>query len=47
VLTKREGETYDQFIQHVLKNKLVEKIKKADIEDNMNLLRLSDLSDKD
>lgn len=47
VLTKIKGETYDQFIDRVLENKLATKIKKADIEDNINVLRLNSLSTKD
>lgn len=46
-LTKIEGENYDQFIVRVLKNKLAAKIKKADIEDNINVLRLKSVSPKD
>ena len=43
-LTKVDGEDYDQFIQRVLKNELAVKVKKADIEDNLNLLRLNTLT---
>lgn len=46
-LTKIEGENYDQFIDRVLKNKLAAKVKKADIEDNINVLRLKSVSSKD
>lgn len=46
-LTKKEGEDYDQFVDRVLKNKLAAKIKKADIEDNINVLRLNSVSPKD
>lgn len=46
-LTKVYGENYDQFIQRVLKNNLAIKVKKADIEDNLNVLRLDTLSDDD
>lgn len=46
-LTKSYGEDYDQFIQRVLKNKLAVKVKKADIEDNLDVLRLNTLSDDD
>ena len=46
-LTKNDGEDYDQFIDRVLKNKLAAKVKIADIEDNINLLRLGSISDAD
>lgn len=46
-LTKIEGENYEQFIDRVLKNKLAAKVKKADIEDNINVLRLNSVSLKD
>ena len=46
-LTKNDGENYDQFIDRVLKNKLAAKVKIADIEDNINLLRLGSVSDAD
>jgi (p)ppGpp synthase/HD superfamily hydrolase len=47
VLTKIDGEDYEQFIERVLKNELAVKVKKADIEDNMNILRLDTLNDAD
>jgi (p)ppGpp synthase/HD superfamily hydrolase len=46
-LTKFYGEDYDKFIQRVLKNELAVKVKKADIEDNLDLLRLNTLTDAD
>ncbi|VAW69978.1 Guanosine-3',5'-bis(diphosphate) 3'-pyrophosphohydrolase / GTP pyrophosphokinase, (p)ppGpp synthetase II [hydrothermal vent metagenome] len=47
LLSKVDGESYDDFIDRVLKNKLALKIKKADIEDNINVLRLNSLESKD
>ncbi len=47
LLSKVDGESYDDFIDRVLKNKLALKIKKADIEDNINILRLNSLESKD
>lgn len=47
VLTKIEGERYDQFIARVMKNPLATKVKVADIEDNINVLRLEQLGEKD
>ena len=46
-LTKIHGESYDNFLERVLENKLAAKIKKADIEDNINVLRLSTVEKKD
>lgn len=46
-LTKNAGENYDAFIKRVLQNKLAAKVKKADIEDNINILRLNSITDKD
>jgi len=46
-LTKIKGESYEKFIERVLKNKLASKIKKIDIEDNINVLRLDSVSEKD
>ena len=46
-ITKREGESYDQFISRVKDNPLAVKVKLADLRDNMNILRLPELTDKD
>lgn len=46
-LTKVYGEDYDQFIQRVLANSLAVKVKMADIEDNLDVLRLNTLGDGD
>ena len=46
-LTKERGENYAQFIDRVLKNKLAVKVKKADIEDNINILRLNSIDQND
>jgi len=47
VLTKLSGESYENFIERVLENKLASKIKKADIEDNINILRLNSINNQD
>ena len=47
LLSKVDGEDYDQFIDRVLTNDLASKVKKADIEDNINVLRLDSVSEKD
>jgi len=46
-LTKIKDEPYDKFIERVLKNKLATKVKIADIEDNINILRLISVESKD
>lgn len=49
-LTKKEGQTDEQYISEILKSHVARKVKIADIEDNMNLKRLKnrrELSDKD
>lgn len=46
-LTKYDSESYDDFIARVSKNELASKIKVADIEDNINILRLNSLTEKD
>jgi len=46
-LTKQDNEDYQDFIQRTMSNTLAAKVKKADIEDNINVLRLDSLSDND
>jgi len=49
-LTKKEGQTNDEYIRGILKSPLAKKIKIADIEDNMTLWRMKnrhDLGEKD
>ncbi|MES9856984.1 MAG: hypothetical protein ABW166_10315 [Sedimenticola sp.] len=46
-LTKGEGEAYECYLDRVLTNRLASRVKKADIEDNINILRLSTLTDRD
>ncbi len=46
-LTKIDNESYQEFIVRVKSNELAVKIKIADIEDNINVLRLEFLSDAD
>lgn len=47
LLSKVNGETYDQFIDRVIGNKLASKVKIADLEDNINVLRLESMGEKD
>ena len=46
-LTKIKSESYENFIERVLDDKLASKIKKVDIEDNINVLRLNSINSKD
>ena len=46
-LTKREHESYDQFIRRASTDTVARKVKILDLEDNMNLLRLKEFTDKD
>ncbi len=46
-VTKREGEDYQSFIDRIAHNPLATKVKLADLEDNMDLSRLSDVTEKD
>ncbi|MCK5725509.1 MAG: hypothetical protein KAH22_01645 [Thiotrichaceae bacterium] len=46
-LSKTDGEDYNVFIERVLQNPLASKVKKADIEDNINILRLKEVHQED
>lgn len=46
-LTRREGETYEDFNARGVTNPLARRVKLADIEDNMDLRRLGDIGEKD
>ena len=46
-LTKRPGEDYEEFIRRIKPNPLARRVKLADLEDNMDLTRLSTLTEKD
>jgi (p)ppGpp synthase/HD superfamily hydrolase len=46
-LTKRGGETYDLFIERVIPDRIARKVKLADLEDNMTVTRVRQLTDKD
>ncbi len=39
-MTRREHESYDSYIQHVISNKLASKCKLEDMKDNSNIYRL-------
>ncbi len=46
-VTKKDGEDYDAFIERIAQNPLAIKVKLADLEDNMDLTRLSKVTEKD
>lgn len=46
-LTRNDGESYADFIERVRQNPFAVAIKLADIEDNLNVLRLNTLTDAD
>ena len=46
-LTKQDGENYDSYIERISFNSLAVKIKLADLEDNSDLTRLPEVTDKD
>ena len=46
-VTSRAGETYEAFIDRARQNPIGRKVKIADLEDNMNLMRMHTLADKD
>lgn len=43
-LTKRDGETYMEFIKRAAENPIARKVKIADLEDNMDLTRLGEVN---
>ena len=46
-LTSREGETYDEFISRVRSSAIARQVKIADLEDNMNVKRIGEITPKD
>ena len=46
-VTHRDGETYDDYLARAAANPIGRKVKLADLEDNMDLRRLSELTSKD
>ncbi len=47
VLTRRKGETYDEYISRVIENKTACHVKLCDLCDNMDLSRIANPSDAD
>ena len=46
-LTHRDGESYEDFVERLKTNPLARRVKLADLEDNMNVLRIGQLGPKD
>ena len=46
-VTKRDGESYEDFVRRAAKNPLGREVKWADLEDNMDIRRLKEISDDD
>jgi (p)ppGpp synthase/HD superfamily hydrolase len=46
-LTHRDGESYQAFVERVRTNPIARQVKIADLEDNMNVRRISQLAAKD
>jgi (p)ppGpp synthase/HD superfamily hydrolase len=46
-LTRRDGETYDEFVARAQANSIARQVKIADLEDNMNVKRLGEMTSKD
>jgi len=46
-VTRRDEESYEEFVERTAQNALARRVKLADLEDNMDLKRLNALSDKD
>lgn len=46
-LTHRDGESYEEFVERLKTNPLARRVKIADLEDNMNVLRIGQLGPKD
>jgi len=46
-LTKKQDEDYNTFIERISHNQLAVKVKLVDLEDNMNLSRLPEITNKD
>lgn len=46
-MTKREGEPYDEYIKRAESNPISLKVKIADLEDNMDIRRIKNITEKD
>ena len=45
-VTRREGEEYDDYVRRAAQNELGRMVKRADLEDNMDIRRLPELTDR-
>ncbi|HEV2393153.1 MAG TPA: GTP pyrophosphokinase [Verrucomicrobiae bacterium] len=46
-VTKREGEAYEDFVKRSASNPLATRVKLADLEDNMDIRRMPEITQKD
>lgn len=46
-VTKREGEAYEDFVERSASNPLARRVKLADLEDNMDVRRLNEVTPRD
>ena len=46
-LTKRDGEDYDEYLNRSMSNHIAQKVKIADLEDNMDIRRFEVLTEED
>ena len=46
-VTRREGEDYDDYVRRAAQNELSRMVKRADLEDNMDIRRLPELTNHD
>lgn len=46
-LTHQDGESYEEFVERLKSNPLARRVKIADLEDNMNVLRIGQLGPND
>ncbi|HEY3331544.1 MAG TPA: hypothetical protein VGK19_16050 [Capsulimonadaceae bacterium] len=46
-MTKRDGESYEEFIERAAKDPIALRVKLLDLEDNMTMTRLSSVHEKD
>ena len=46
-VTRREGEEYNDYVRRAAQNELGRMVKRADLEDNMGIRRLPELTDRD
>ena len=47
ILSRKDNESYDEYIERISKNYKALKVKLADLEDNMDLSRIKNLTQKD